>query len=400
MRKKAILLGTCIILFVGALSARMGHYRAGSDVDVSNEEGTAYDYYDTTASPEELNVGEPKSSTKEKDQQYIEVDTEPDSYTVLVNREYPISKDYVPADLVVPNVGFSFYGTYEKSYVRKRAAVALEKLFAGAQQEGYMLKAVSAYRSYERQTQIYNNNVNTRGSDKTNKVSAKPGSSEHQTGLAIDVSCNSVGCALETSFGQTSEGKWLKKNCHKYGFIIRYPKNKTKITGYSYEPWHLRYVGKNLAKYLKKNKMTLEEYYKLTTIENQVQKDTVDTDTDLKDEPEMTAAPTPKPTIVPTKKPAYKRPPVVTKSPVNVTPKPTRKPKSTKAPVEEELTPEPTQEPEPLKTPKPTKKPVVVTPEPVKTPKPTKKPVVTKEPEPVVTEPPAEDPIPEEQEEE
>lgn len=401
MRKKAIILGTCIILFVGALSARMGHYRAGSDVDVSDKKESAYDYYNT-ASPEEWDVEEPKSSTDEKEpkKQYIEVDTEPDSYTVLVNREYPISKDYVPADLVVPDVAFSYYGTYEKSYVRKQAARALEKLFSGAQQEGYMLKAVSAYRSYERQMQIYNNNVNTRGSDKTDKVSAQPGSSEHQTGLAIDVSCNSVGCALEVSFGQTSEGKWLKKNCHKYGFIIRYPKNKTKITGYTYEPWHLRYVGKNLAKYLKKNKMTLEEYYKLTTIENQVQKDTVDTDTDLTNEPEMTAAPTPKPTIIPTKKPSYTRPPVVTKAPASVKPAPVKTPKPTKKPTEAPTKePKPTKAPKPMKTPKPTKEPVV-TPEPVKTPKPTKKPVVTKEPEPIMTEPPVEEPLPEEQGEE
>ena len=399
MRKKAIVLGTCVILFVGALSARMGHYRAGSDVDVDvlDKEERAYDYYNT-ASPEEWDVEEPKSSTKVKEpQQYIEVDTEPDSYTVLVNREYPISKYYVPADLVVPNVAFSFYGTYEKSYVRKQAAKALEKLFAGAQEEGYMLKAVSAYRSYERQTQIYNNNVNTRGTNKTNKVSAKPGSSEHQTGLAIDVSCNSVGCALELSFGRTSEGKWLKKNCHKYGFIIRYPKNKTKITGYSYEPWHLRYVGKNLAKYLKKNKMTLEEYYKLTTVENQVQKDTVDTDTDWVDEPQMTAAPTPKPTIVPTKKPSYTntKPPVVTKKPESVKPATVKTPKPTKAPTEA-----PTKEPKPVKTPKPTKKPVEVTQEPEKTPKSTKKPAVTNEPEPIVTEPPLDDQVPEELDEE
>ena len=396
MRKKAIVLGTCVILFVGALSARMGHYRAGSDVDVSDKEERAYDYYNT-ASPEEWDVEEPKSSTKVKEpqQQYIEVDTEPDSYTVLVNREYPISKDYVPADLVVPNVAFSFYGTYEKSYVRKQAARALEKLFAGAQEEGYMLKAVSAYRSYERQTQIYNNNVNTKGTNKTNKVSAKPGSSEHQTGLAIDVSCNSVGCALELSFGQTSEGKWLKKNCHKYCFIIRYQKNEKKITGYSYEPWHLRYVGKNLAKYLKKNKMTLEEYYKLTTVENQVQKDTVDTDTDWADEPQMTAAPTPKPTIVPTKKPSYTKPPAAAKKPENVKPAAVKTPKPTKTPTEA-----PTKEPKPAKTPKPTKKPAEVTQEPVKTPKPTKKPVVTEEPEPIVTEPPVDDQVPEELDEE
>lgn len=396
MRKKAIVLGTCIILFVGALSARMGHFRAGSDVRVSDNGDGAYEYYYNTESPEDMNVRDSQESPAKEEKQYIEVDTKPDSYTVLVNRDYPISKDYVPADLVVPEVPFSFYGTYEKSYVRKRAAEALEDLFAGASQEGYVLKAVSAYRSYERQMQIYNNNVNTRGEAKTNKVSAMPGSSEHQTGLAIDVSCDSVDCTLETSFGQTPEGKWLKKNCHKYGFIIRYPKNKTKITGYSYEPWHIRYVGKNLAKYLKKNKMTLEEYYKLTTIENQVQEDTVsDTDTDLTNEPQMTAAPTPKATIVPTPEPSYE--PQETKTPEKTevapapkkTPKPTKKPAATKKPE--------TTKPNVTKTPKPTKEPVV-TKEPAKPSEPTatKKPAATKEPEPAASEP-VEDTIPAEQ---
>ena len=96
----------------------------------------------------------------------------------------------------------------------------------------------------------FDRNVRSRGKSATDLVSAKPGSSEHQTGLTLDVSSESVGCALEESFGDTSDGKWLAKNCHKYGFIIRYPKDKTKITGYSYEPWHIRYVGRKLATYL------------------------------------------------------------------------------------------------------------------------------------------------------
>lgn len=397
MRKKAIILGTCIILFVGALSTKMGHFRAGTDSDVSDSRQNAYEYYNT-ASPEVIDLKESDVDAKEEKKQYIEVDTEPDSYTVLVNRDYPISKDYVPADLVVPKVPYSYYGIYEKSYMRKRAARALENLFAGASEEGYTLKVVSAYRSYERQMQIYNNNVRTRGKDKTNKVSAMPGSSEHQTGLAIDVSADSVGCTIEESFARSAEGKWLKKNCHKYGFIIRYPKNKSKITGYSYEPWHIRYVGKNLAKYLKKNKLTLEEYYKLTTIENKVEDDAVlDTDTNMTNEPQMTAAPKPKATIVPTPPPTYAPTvdaPRVTKAPVK-TPKPmaTKKPKATKQPTAtkepvEHVTP--TQEPQATKKPAATKKPVAT-----KHPVATKRPVETKHPvetpAPVETEPPVVD---------
>lgn len=367
MRKKAIILGTCIILFVGALSTRMGRFQAGTDAEVTDAVTDAYDDYYSTVSPEENVLSTVSPAPEKKEEKYIEVDTRPDSYTVLVNRDYLISKDYVPADLVVPDIPFSYYGVYEKSYMRKRAASALEDLFAAAREAGYTLKGVSGYRSYERQAQIYNNNVKTRGEEATNKVSAMPGSSEHQTGLAIDVSAASVGCALEESFGKTAEGRWLKKNCYRFGFIIRYPKNKSKITGYSYEPWHIRYVGPNLAKYLKKNNMTLEEYYKLTTVENKVSEDIIsDTDTEIANDQQMTTAPTPKPTIVPTAAPTY--------APAVETSKPTKKPKPA---VTNTATPEPTAEP---------------TPEVTKYPETTKKPAVTSVPEvtaePVVTEPP------------
>lgn len=379
MRKKAIILGTCIILFVGALSARMGHFRAGTDAEVSDTGAGAYEYYYSTESPEGNALITFSPSPKEEKKQYIEVDTRPDSYTVLVNRDYPISKDYVPDDLVVPNIPFSYYGVYEKSYMRKRAADALEELFAVAREAGYTLKGVSAYRSYERQTQIYNNNVKTRGEEATNKVSAMPGSSEHQTGLAIDVSADSVGCTLEESFGKTAEGKWLKKNCHKFGFIIRYPKNKSKITGYSYEPWHIRYVGPNLAKYLKKKKMTLEEYYKLTTVENKVAEDIIlDTDTELTNESQMTTAPKPQATIVPTAAPTY--------APAVETPEATKKPKATKTPKPvqtPEVTdaPEVTEAPEVTKVPSATKKPEATKkPAETQTPEPTEVPAVTERP--------------------
>lgn len=389
MRKKAIILGTCIILFVGTLSTRVGHFRAGTDADVLDRQDDAYEYYYNTEPPEDGDLIDSNVDSKEKaKKQYIKVDTEPDSYTVLVNRDYPISKDYVPSDLVVPNVPFSYYGVYEKSYVRKRAARALEELFAGARAEGYTLKLVSAYRSYERQMQIYNNNVKTKGKDKTDKVSAMPGSSEHQTGLAIDVSSDSVRCTIEESFGKSAEGRWLKKNCQKYGFIIRYPKNKTKITGYSYEPWHIRYVGRNLAKYLKKKKMTLEEYYKLTTIENKVADDAIlDTDTDLTNEPQMTSAPKPKATIVPTAPPVYApTTPRETVAPEK-TPKPTKRPKPTEAPEEtvepvethQPVEPDVTKKPEATKKPAATKKPVA-----------TKNPVETKAPE-ITEAPPSDD---------
>lgn len=370
MRKKAIVLGICVILFIGALSSRMGQYRAGTDGAESDTNKAEYEYYYTNSPVEDQSMEDFINSTAVP-KEYIEVDTDPDSYGVLVNRTYLLSKDYIPADLMVPDIPFSFTGTYEKSYMRKQAAKSLERLFANAAKKGYQLKGVSAYRSYDRQKQIYNNNVRNRGTAKTDKVSAVPGSSEHQTGLSIDVSCNSVNCELEKSFGKTPEGKWLKSNCHKYGFIIRYPKNKSKITGYSYEPWHIRYVGKNLAKHLYENKLTLEEYYQITTVDQKVEDDpVVDTDDNDKNQPEMTAAPTPKPSSAAkaTRKP---RPARKTAAPVK-----TRRPKRTEAPEEDE----PASLPEKTKRPEVTKKPIV-TPKPTKKPKPTKAPVATKAPQ-------------------
>lgn len=356
MKRKIAILGACVIVLAGAVGVKMSSQPATDAV--SKSQSKKYEYTDIQKDQkEETDVAkeEDTATSEKKKTEYIKVDINPDSYTVLVNREHLISKDYIPGDLVIPNISFSFYGRFEKSYMRQRAAGALEDLFAGAKKKGYTLKGVSAYRSYERQKQIYDNNVRSRGTTQTDKVSAVPGSSEHQTGLSIDVSSDSVGCSIETSFGSTKEGKWLEKNCYKYGFIIRYPKDKTKITGYSYEPWHIRYVGKNLAKYLYKNNLTLEEYYKITTIDNKVAADPVeDTDTNAAADKKAETAPTPRPT----KKPKATPVPTPTATPKKTKkPKKTQKPKATKKP-----------------TPKPTKK-VVATKKPIVTAKPTQTPV-------------------------
>lgn len=346
MKRAVVVFIALITVFAGLLSHQLGNIKAGSEGQTDTSD-TGYEYY-TGEDQAEEDSGV-KKTARQKKSPLIKVDTKEDSVTVLVNRQYRMSADYIPAVLVVPNVRFSFYGTYEKSYVRQVTADALEKLFAAAERDDVILKAVSGYRSYARQKEIYDRNVRSRGKSATDLVSAKPGSSEHQTGLTLDVSSESVGCALEESFGDTSDGKWLAKNCHKYGFIIRYPKDKTKITGYSYEPWHIRYVGRKLATYLYKKNMTLEEYYKTTTVDQQIKepegkiRDVADDD---KNEPVMTAAPTPKPNH----KISSVKPVTATKKPV-VTQKPT--PKPTKKPVKKPAA-KPTRKP----APKPTKKPV------------------------------------------
>lgn len=191
------------------------------------------------------------------------VDTVKDSYTVIVNKQYSLPDDYIPEDLVVPDVLFNINRYDEKKLLRQAAATALEDLFNAAKEEGLTLYAISGYRSYNRQKEIYDSNIKTKGAEYTNRYSAMPGHSEHQTGLSMDVSTVSVDNRLEPVFAYTPEGKWLAKNAHSFGFIIRYPKEKEYLTGYSYEPWHVRYVGIELAEYLYEEQLTLEDYYGL-----------------------------------------------------------------------------------------------------------------------------------------
>jgi zinc D-Ala-D-Ala carboxypeptidase len=180
---------------------------------------------------------------------------------VVVNKKRALPESFAPTDLTEPQVPFSFSEKNEKRMLRKEAALALEKLFKLASQDGIKLYGISGYRSYATQKSVYNSNVKNQGQAAADKVSAQPGNSEHQTGLAIDVSSASAKFGLEESFGSTAEGKWLAAHAHEAGFIIRYPKGKESITGYSYEPWHIRYVGMDMAREILDNKWTLEEYF-------------------------------------------------------------------------------------------------------------------------------------------
>jgi len=186
---------------------------------------------------------------------------QPASISVLINKKYFLPKNYVPKDLVYPSVSFIFKEKIEKRKMRKEAALALNKLFTGAKKDKIYLSGVSAYRSYVTQKAVFNRYVKEDGYNNARKYSALPGSSEHQTGLAIDVSSSTGKCAAQSCFANTKEAKWLQSKSTNYGFIIRYPKGKESLTGYKYEPWHIRYVGVSLAKQMKKRNITLEEYY-------------------------------------------------------------------------------------------------------------------------------------------
>ncbi|MFP3725737.1 M15 family metallopeptidase [Priestia filamentosa] len=192
----------------------------------------------------------------------ISVVNNPTSVLVMVNKQRKLPDNYIPPKLVIPNVRFSFNEIVEKRYLREVAAVPLEKMFKQAEEEGYILYGVSGYRSYNRQIAVFKMHEQELGEEKAREVSSVPGSSEHQTGLSIDISSESAKFLLSTEFGSTPEGKWVKENAHKFGFIIRYPEDKTKITGYSFEPWHIRYVGIQHATYLYKHNLALEEAIK------------------------------------------------------------------------------------------------------------------------------------------
>lgn len=177
----------------------------------------------------------------------------------LVNKENGLKSSYEPDDLVMPKVN-----TIKSDiYLSKSASDNLEKMFNDAKEEGINLCLISGYRSSSYQGKLYSNSLIRKGKEYTQKYVSKANYSEHQTGLAADISGKSIGYKLIKSFEKTEEGRWLEKNAYKYGFILRYKKDRVDDTGYGFEPWHFRYVGYNIAKYIYENDLILEDLYKL-----------------------------------------------------------------------------------------------------------------------------------------
>lgn len=172
---------------------------------------------------------------------------------ILVNKYNYLTEDYIPENLEPIDIAYARSGMQ----LVREAKDAFETLSEDAKKEGMNIIAMSSYRSYNYQVNLYNNYVATDGKEAADTYSARAGYSEHQTGLAVDV-YNKI--LPYTSFEETKEFNWMQENAYKYGFILRFPKDKENITGYQYESWHYRYVGKEIAKYLFKNTMTLEEY--------------------------------------------------------------------------------------------------------------------------------------------
>ena len=185
--------------------------------------------------------------------------TSPDSLWTIVSKTNPISKDYIPESLTIPNVATRTDKSDDEKSVRADIAQAVVDMFAAAKADGYELMIGSGYRSATLQAVYFNSLAGVIGDEAANQSVARPGESEHQTGLAIDISTLSYECYLDDCFAYTSGGQWLAKNSYKYGFILRYPEDKTDITGYRYESWHFRYVGIDLATALYQSGLTLDE---------------------------------------------------------------------------------------------------------------------------------------------
>ena len=172
----------------------------------------------------------------------------PNSKLVLVNKNNRLKDDFIPSDLIKLDLTYS----NDNKYLKKEAAKAFYKLSKDAKKLGYRIIVVSGYRSYTYQEELFAYYVKEKGMDYALLCSAKAGHSEHQTGLAVDVEGSNMDYDL---FDESKEFNWMINNAHKYGFILRYPKGKEKITGFKYEPWHYRYVGKKVAKYIYENKI-------------------------------------------------------------------------------------------------------------------------------------------------
>lgn len=179
-------------------------------------------------------------------------------YITLVNQTNLLDSSYVPNDLVT--ITMKCVSSIRGDQLRKVAEQALSDMFDAAAAEGYTLYAKSVYRAYSTQSYMYKNRLQKVGRD--DGVVAYPGSSDHQTGLGVDVLNYewTKKSGMTAAFGETKEAQWMAQHCAEYGFIIRYMEDKEDITGIIYEPWHLRYVGVDAAKYIMGNNLSLEEF--------------------------------------------------------------------------------------------------------------------------------------------
>lgn len=237
----------CVVALIGGVGATIAATRGPGDAPATTQAAvTAAAAPTTTASP---------TTTAPS------IDT-PGSLWWLVNPDRPLPEGYVPADLVTPNVPVNpGTGAIQLSVA---TATAFEAMVADAATAGFRLQLNSGYRSFEQQQELYDRFVRDFGAEVAAQRVAVPGTSEHQTGLAADVGL--VGLPDDQLFGDTDASVWVAANAYRFGFILRYPPEKAEITGYADEPWHLRYVGGELAAELHASGLTMEEHFGLAAV--------------------------------------------------------------------------------------------------------------------------------------
>jgi len=234
--------------------------------------GASWFFFFRTETKQSVKTDGQQAQAKPFDKNAKPID-DPNSIWVIVNKRRPLSpKEYAPTDLVAPDVALRLTARDQEMMMRKEVADALKALFAGAKKDGNDLMVASAYRPYTMQENLYSRYVAQQGQAAADTQSARPGFSEHQTGLAVDVEPADRSCEVEVCFADTPAGKWIAANAYKYGFTLRYHQGQDDVTGYMYEPWHIRYVGKELAEELhRQGDPTLEQFFDLEPAPDYVQ---------------------------------------------------------------------------------------------------------------------------------
>jgi len=249
---RAYYLAPVVLLSVVAINLFLNKETIEEKKDTPIFLGYTEEYQSSNFSTEEI--------MQESNSQFIDME----SYLLLINKNNALSAEYAPSDLRLVQVLDNGNNPNTTIYLRERVATMAEDMFEAAESDGLLLLARSGYRGYETQEKLYQRYVEAYGETEAARFSARPGHSEHQTGLALDLTSNTIEGQIDVEFSNTPEGTWVKENAHRFGFIIRYPEGKEEKTGYMYEPWHLRYVGINTATIIHQNNWTLEDY-----IENQ-----------------------------------------------------------------------------------------------------------------------------------
>lgn len=240
--------GLILLLALAGCTAAAPHVRRSQHSPVSH----------STQTPRPLPTVSPTPTAAGFDRSAHSLD-DPNSIWVVVNKARPLKPlDFTPAPLVYPDVTY-----VNRQPMRPELADALVEMFhAGKAEAGLDFSVQSAYRSFASQTSVYQDDVARHGQSYADTDTARPGHSEHQTGLAVDISAVPAQCSLDACFAQTPQGEWLAANAWRFGFLLRYPADKVAVTGFAFEPWHFRFVGKPLAAELRATGVrTLEEFF-------------------------------------------------------------------------------------------------------------------------------------------